>query len=116
MGARMMFDLNSTPLAFAAFFFAAATIVTPASSQTFEPPTAKEGHSYSKPYCSNRGHRVEMGDLSCLKVDGRIFLARCSQSLNNPVWRMVQDSCPPEYDTLGDQNAATSSSSQPGNN
>lgn len=111
-----MFELNSSPVAFASLLFVAAIMTTPANSQTFEPPPAKEGHSYSDAYCNNRGTHVEMGDLSCLRVDGRVFLARCSMSLNSPVWREVQDSCPPEFNGLADKSAATSSSPQPGTN
>jgi len=111
-----MFDLNSSPVALASILFVVAIVTTPANSQTFEPPTAKEVHHYAETYCSNRGHRVEMGGLSCLRVDGRVFLARCDMSLNSPVWRTVQDSCPAEIDTLADKSAATSSSSQPGAN
>jgi hypothetical protein len=111
-----MLDLTSSRVAFATLFFVAAIITTPANSQTFEPPPAKEGYSYSDSYCSNQGHRVAMGDLSCLRVDGRVFLARCGMSLNSPVWRMVQDSCPTEFDTLAGKSAATSPSSQPGTN
>lgn len=108
-----MFDLNSSRLAFAPLLFVAAITAAPANSQTFAPTPAKEGHSYQESYCSNRGHRVEMGDLSCLRVDGRVFLARCGMSLNSPVWRMVQDSCPAEFDTLSDtMTAVTPSSSQ----
>ena len=111
-----MFDLNSSPVAFASLLFVTAIVTTPANSQTFEPPPAKEGHDYAESYCSNQGHHVEMGGLSCLRVDGRVFLARCDMSLNSPMWRMVQDSCPPEFDTLADKSAATSSLSQPGTN
>ena len=111
-----MLDLNSSPVALAALLFVAAIVTMPAKAQTFEPPPAKEGHTYADSYCSNQGHRVELGDLSCLRVDERVFLARCDMSLNSPVWRMVQDSCPAESDTLADKSAATSSSSQLGAN
>jgi len=111
-----MFDLNSFPVAFASLLFVTAIITTPANSQTFEAPPAKEGHYYAETYCSNRGHYVEMGGLSCLRVDGRVFLARCDMSLNSPVWRMLQDSCPAAFDTLADKSTATSPSSQPGTN
>lgn len=116
MGVNVMFELNSSRVAFATLIFVAAFVTMPANAQTFEPQPAKEGYSYSESYCSNQGHRLEVGDLSCLRVDGRIFLARCGMSLNSPVWRMVQDSCPPEFDTLADKSAATTSSSQPGTN
>jgi len=113
MGVNVMFDLNTSRVAFAPLLFVAALISVPASSQTFEPMPAKEGYSYSESYCINRGHRIEMGDLSCLRVDGRVFLARCDMSLNNPVWRTIQDSCPSGLDTLSDtKSAAAPSSSQ----
>ena len=106
-----MFELNSSREAFATLLFVAAFVTMPANAQTFEPPPAKEGYSYSEPYCSNQGHRVEMGDLSCLRVDGRVFLARCDMSLNNPVWRTVQDSCPSGLDTFSDTKSAAAPSS-----
>ncbi|MGG7566405.1 hypothetical protein ACQ5SO_09620 [Rhodovulum sp. DZ06] len=58
------------------------------------PPPA-EGHSYPDCYCTNRGARVEMGALSCLRVGGEEFTARCGMSLNNPAWRRVRDGCDP---------------------
>jgi hypothetical protein len=116
MGVNVMFDRNSSLVALASLLFVAVIVATPAKSQTFEPPPAKEGYSYTDPYCSNRGNRVEMGELSCLRVDGRVYLARCGMSLNSPVWREVQDICPPEFNILADKNAATLSSPQPGTN
>ena len=113
MGVNVMFDLNTSRVAFAPLLILAVLVAAPASSQTFESVPAKEGYSYSESYCSNRGHRVEMGDLSCLRVDGRVFLARCDMSLNNPVGRTVQDSCPSGLDTFSDtKSAAAPSSSQ----
>ncbi|NDR57198.1 hypothetical protein [Aliiruegeria sabulilitoris] len=45
-------------------------------------------------YCTDStGDRVELGDVICLRVDGRMFLARCEMSLNNPMWREVQEGC-----------------------
>jgi len=116
MGVNAMFDLPFSRAAFATLIIVLATVTAPANAQTFEPPPAKEGYSYSDPYCRNQGHRVEIGDLSCLRVDGRVFLARCGMSMNNPVWRMVQEGCPSEFDTLVDKSAVTSSSSEPGAN
>ncbi len=57
-------------------------------------PPAKKGYDYPDCYCTNRGQRIEMGGLVCLEVDGRSYLARCEMSLNNPMWRKVQDGCP----------------------
>jgi hypothetical protein len=46
-------------------------------------------------YCVNRGGvRHELGELVCLYVDGRSFLARCEMSLNNPSWKEIADFCP----------------------
>jgi hypothetical protein len=111
-----MFDLKSSPLALASILFVVTIVATPAKSQNIEPPPTKDGYKYSDSYCINRGHRVKMGGLSCLRVDGRVFLARCDMSLNSPVWRMVQDSCPSGFDTLVHKNAAKSASSKPGTN
>ena len=97
-----MSEQNAPPMSFAPFLFIATLIAAPAGAQTFEPLPAKDGYSYPESYCSNRGHRVEIGDLSCLRVDGRVFLARCGMSLNVPVWRTIQDSCPPEFDTVSE--------------
>ena len=45
-------------------------------------------------YCTDKtGSRHEMGELVCLDVDGRLFTARCEMSLNNPMWREVNDGC-----------------------
>lgn len=45
-------------------------------------------------YCTDAtGDRVELGDLICLQVDGRMFTAQCQMSLNNPMWREITDGC-----------------------
>lgn len=45
-------------------------------------------------YCTDRsGARVDLGEVICLSVDGRNFLARCEMSLNNPMWRDTGESC-----------------------
>lgn len=45
-------------------------------------------------YCTDRnGARVEMGETICLQVDGRMFVAQCQMSLNNPIWRKLSDGC-----------------------
>ena len=45
-------------------------------------------------YCTDStGGRIELGDVICLQVDGRMFLARCEMALNNPMWREVQEGC-----------------------
>lgn len=45
-------------------------------------------------YCTDKtGARVELGQTICLQVDGRMFMARCEMSLNNPMWRELQSGC-----------------------
>lgn len=45
-------------------------------------------------YCTDKsGARIELGEVQCLQVDGRMFLAQCQMSLNVPMWREVQDGC-----------------------
>ncbi len=45
-------------------------------------------------YCTDKtGTRVELGELRCLDVDGRQFMAQCQMSLNVPMWREVQANC-----------------------
>ncbi len=50
-------------------------------------------------YCTDsQGARVGMGEMTCLRVDGRVFMgrvfmARCAMSLNVPIWRKVSDGC-----------------------
>lgn len=45
-------------------------------------------------YCTDKtGQRLELGDIICLSVGGRDFMARCEMSLNNPMWREVGGAC-----------------------
>ena len=45
-------------------------------------------------YCTDTyGGRVELGETTCLFVDGRAFLARCEMALNNPIWRETGEMC-----------------------
>ncbi len=45
-------------------------------------------------YCTDRdGSRVEMGEMACIRVDGRAYMAQCQMSLNVPMWREVSDGC-----------------------
>ncbi len=42
------------------------------------------------------GKRYEMGEVVCLVNNScsQSWLAKCDMSLNNPMWRKVQDGCP----------------------
>lgn len=45
-------------------------------------------------YCTDsNGGRQELGDLICLQVDGKMFMAQCQMSLNVPMWRKISDGC-----------------------
>lgn len=44
--------------------------------------------------CRNRGTMFKLGETSCLRVDGRNYLARCEMKLNVSSWTEVQDGCP----------------------
>lgn len=45
-------------------------------------------------YCTDKsGARVELGEMVCLQVDGRMFMAQCQMSLNSPMWREVSEGC-----------------------
>lgn len=45
-------------------------------------------------YCTDTaGDRVEIGQMICLHVDGKTFMARCEMALNVPIWRKVSGEC-----------------------
>ncbi len=45
-------------------------------------------------YCTNKsGARLELGEMTCIAVDGRMFMAQCQMSLNVPMWREISDGC-----------------------
>ncbi|MFY0595860.1 MAG: hypothetical protein JXQ85_05480 [Cognatishimia sp.] len=45
-------------------------------------------------YCTDRtGSRIELGEYTCINVDGRMFTAQCQMSLNVPMWREISPGC-----------------------
>lgn len=44
--------------------------------------------------CRNRGVMFELGEVSCLNVDGGSYLARCEMKLNVSSWTKIQEGCP----------------------
>lgn len=45
-------------------------------------------------YCTDsNGGRVELGEMICLHVGGRSFMAQCQMSLNVPMWREISQGC-----------------------
>ncbi|WP_109311700.1 hypothetical protein [Ruegeria sp. AU67] len=64
-------------------------LVTPALADVVGP-----GGKVQDCYCTDKsGTRVELGEMICLQVDGRMFMAQCQMSLNVPMWREVQEGC-----------------------
>lgn len=47
-------------------------------------------------YCTDtNGERHELGEVMCLNVSScQQFLAKCDMSLNNVMWRQIQEGCP----------------------
>lgn len=46
-------------------------------------------------YCTDSvGARREMGEVICITASCQTWLAKCDMSLNNPMWRKIQDGCP----------------------
>jgi hypothetical protein len=45
--------------------------------------------------CVNRdGVRHDLGEVACLRVDGRSYLAECEMNLNVTSWKKIADDCP----------------------
>lgn len=52
--------------------------------------------------CRNRdGSKYELGQVACLRVDGRAYLARCEMELNVTTWKKLRDGCPTAAGTSG---------------
>lgn len=47
-------------------------------------------------FCTGgNGERYELGQIICITASScQVWLAKCDMSLNNPMWRKVQDGCP----------------------
>ncbi|MGD9476709.1 hypothetical protein [Shinella sp. G-2] len=54
-------------------------------------PTLADAHNCK---CRNRGVLFELGQTSCLRVDGGSYLARCEMKLNVSSWTKIEDGCP----------------------
>lgn len=75
---------------------ALAASAASAAAEPFKRPPAAKGYSYPECYCTNRGERVELGRLSCIRIGSSAYTARCDMSQNNPTWRRVEDGCDAE--------------------
>ena len=61
----------------------------------YNPVPPAKGYRYPDCYCTDsQGGRVEIGRTACLRIGSQDVLAQCDMSLNNPIWRRVQEGCP----------------------
>lgn len=60
-------------------------------------PTLADAHDCK---CRNCGVMFELGETSCLRVDGGSYLARCEMKLNVSSWTRIQEGCPVTQRTL----------------
>jgi len=46
-------------------------------------------------YCTDsKGDRRELGEVICITASCKTWLAKCDMSLNNVMWREIQQGCP----------------------
>ncbi|RFP85485.1 hypothetical protein DZK27_16690 [Rhodobacteraceae bacterium 63075] len=70
------------------FAFILALLAAPAAADV------QKGGKTVDCYCTDKtGARVELGENICMQVDGKMFMAQCQMSLNNPMWRKLSDGC-----------------------
>lgn len=60
-------------------------------------PAVADAHNCK---CRNRGVMFELGQTSCLRVDGGSYLARCEMKLNVSSWTKIEGGCPVTERTL----------------
>lgn len=73
------------------FICAASTVF---AEEAKKPQNGKAKVKWPDCYCTDKvGARVELGTVICMKVGGRDFMARCEMSLNNPMWREINQGC-----------------------
>jgi hypothetical protein len=59
-------------------------------------PALADGPSRERPDCYCRGaagERYEMGERTCLTINGRSFTARCEMAQNVTIWRDTGEGC-----------------------
>ncbi|MFD0916311.1 hypothetical protein ACFQ14_07830 [Pseudahrensia aquimaris] len=72
---------------------ASAIIVFCTPSKAFADVKAPDGRVIEC-YCTDRyGQRRELGEIICITVSGRSYMAKCVMAQNNPFWRDQKRGC-----------------------
>ncbi|MEM7470941.1 MAG: hypothetical protein AAF340_06260 [Pseudomonadota bacterium] len=70
------------------------TLIIALASAALTTQSVAEGKKTVECYCTDKGGvRVELGEVRCMTVGGRVFMAKCEMSLNVPMWREQRGSC-----------------------
>ena len=70
-----------------------SVLLVAAASSAFADVKRPDG-SVIECYCTDRyGDRHEIGDIICLTVDNRSYMAKCVMAQNNPFWRDQKIGC-----------------------
>ncbi|KEA07101.1 hypothetical protein CN09_09035 [Rhizobium rhizogenes] len=57
-------------------------------------------------YCKNSdGKQHAIGEIACMTVDGKSYLAQCEMNLNVTSWSKLQEGCPVTQRSLWQQSA-----------
>lgn len=64
--------------------------------------------------CVANGETFQQGETTCLRVDGRSWLARCGKVLNNSSWERLGEGCPLSRSGEEPENARPVAAVKPG--
>jgi hypothetical protein len=66
-----------------------------AASEPPQPFPTTSPHPHFHCTCRQRdGSHFELGQITCIRVDGKAYLARCEMFQNLTTWQKIQDGCP----------------------
>ena len=72
-----------------------ALVTATAASEPPQPYPTTEPHPHFHCTCRQRdGSQYELGQITCIRVDGKAYLARCEMFQNVTTWQKIQDGCP----------------------
>ena len=67
-----------------------------AAAQSKFAPIPREPVPVVPCYCRTGERNFDMGETTCIRIEGRAELARCEMVLNNPSWTLLKRPCNPE--------------------